>query len=116
MWKYYGSLFRDIPAFFRGTVEAYAFWVLGAAALLTSLWPQLATIVERFVVLPRWGAPTALGLILLYGLLRVNYQRFKTRDDRVNELEALPSKRYLLACELYQNVADLSGPRLVSDE
>jgi len=75
MWRFYGSLVKDIPRLLRGTTRAWTFWVLTilvplALAVLASLKP--------FAALPQfsgWWAVAPLAVSFAYAMLRVNYEK-----------------------------------------
>src|SRR5262245_8317987 len=85
MWKYYFGLMRELPEVFRGTVEGYLFWVAGAVSLLASFLPQDARVNLH---LPQWAAPASLGMVILYGLLRVNYRNLRAVEALAGAKEA----------------------------
>jgi hypothetical protein len=75
MWRYYGGLFRDLPAEFRAAVETVGFWIGFAVTGLTFLWPRIEGLQEA-VPIPSWVKFAAIGALILWLLLHINYRRF----------------------------------------
>lgn len=115
MLKYYWGLVRRLPDFFRGTVEAYLFWVAGALSLVASVVPGAAQWLANTPQLPRWVAPVALGVVFVYGLLRVNFDHQERQASRIADLEAFPPKTYLLLCHFRDRFDEIGAMPLVSD-
>lgn len=113
MWKYYRSLFREIPEFFRGTVEAWLFWIVGGLAVLATVFPAAARV--RAMTLPTWSGPVALAIVVVYGLLRVNYDRHQTLVAKIHEYEAFPSRTYLLLCHFHEQIDHAFRMPMVSE-
>jgi hypothetical protein len=87
----YWSLIREIPSVFRDSAEAWAFWILSIAASAVVLFnPQL----QQWTNTPpfsRWFVLVPIGLSVVYGTLRANFERFEAvsaeRDATLRQLE-----------------------------
>lgn len=82
MLAFYWGLFRDIPTVLRGTHEAWAYWLFSIAApTALAIWPQLRPTTDS-----PWLIAAPVTLSLIYGMARVNYQRFKDLSAAVEQL------------------------------
>lgn len=88
MLAFYLSLAREIPTVLRGTVEAWAFWIWTVGAPMIALFnPELAKVIET-PVFSRAFVGVPIGLSVLYGMMRVNYERFKALEGKNALLES----------------------------
>ena len=113
MLRYYLSIVIDIPRAFRSALEAVTFWGGVALAILSSVWPHVSTLQNAVPISPGAG-PIGFALILVYGVLRVNYQRIESRDRKLKTLEALPSLKYEALCRFQDALGQLVRKQLVS--
>jgi hypothetical protein len=86
--RFYWDWALDIPAVFRGTVEAWLFWAFTVIAPIIAFFnPELGKLLqlEEF---PRGYALAPLLVALIYGLMRANYRRFQVLEAAVGVARA----------------------------
>ena len=93
MLKYYIGLLKDLPHALRGAVETVWFW----AALLAAGARPMIQALGYHPSIPAWVSPVAIGLLLLYGLLRANYQRFHALEEELKQLRGVRERKALMA-------------------
>lgn len=82
MLRFYWSLIREMPAAFRNSDEAWAFWIWTIGTPLAALFnPEL----QKWMNTPqfaRWFFVVPVAVSVVYGLLRANYVRFGEVSER----------------------------------
>jgi hypothetical protein len=74
--RFYWSLLREVPPVFRGTLENWLFWIFTVVATVIAVFnPEVVQVLSGGKGAPRWVGAIPLGLALVYGFLRANYQR-----------------------------------------
>lgn len=87
MLRFYLGMLPECRRVFRGTIEAWLFWVFTLLGpLLIYFNPELKQMLEQEAVLSRWWALAPIGASILYGIMRVNYERFRQLESRVDKL------------------------------
>ena len=95
MLRFYFTLVRDIPRVLRGTHEAWAYWLLSVGVpVVLAFKPKWRPITES-----GWLIAVPVAVSTAYGMLRVNYQRYReleiragvraTRAQRIDALRGL---------------------------
>jgi hypothetical protein len=86
--RFYLGLLRDIPRHFREAFETWQFWVgtviLLASAALALAGPQIG---DHFNIgaIPRWIGYGGFGLLVVWALLRANYNRFEALEKALQD-------------------------------
>jgi hypothetical protein len=73
--RYYLRLFRRLPSIFRKKAEAWTFWVGVVLGFLGFFSPEIEDTAVRFG--SRWWALLPIGLLILWGLLKANYDELE---------------------------------------
>jgi hypothetical protein len=108
MLRFYWSLVREIPAVLRNSAEAWVFWILTIGVPL-AVWfnPQLQASINT-PQFSRWFVLVPIAVSVVYGMLRVNYQRFcdlvRGNDNAASRIAAL--ERQLEGRQKDQALAD----------
>ena len=77
MLRFYLSLVRDIPSVFRDSYEAWTFWILLIATpVVLAIWPEARPMTDS-----PWIISVPILMSVAYGMLRVNYSRFKALEE-----------------------------------
>lgn len=87
MLRFYLRMFPEFKDIFRGTVEAWLFWIwtlLVPAIVFFN--PELGDLMDEWTAISRWWALLPIGPSVAYGLLRVNYKRFQAIQSEVEDL------------------------------
>jgi len=80
MLRFYLSLVRDIPRVFRDSYEAWTFWILAIATpVVLAIWPVARPMTDSPCII---AVPVLMSVV--YGMLRVNYVRFKAMKDELD--------------------------------
>lgn len=91
MLKFYLGLVRDIPEIFRSTAEAWQFWAsivtVVAGTVLAFAGPQIGQFFNLGEI-PRWIGGALLGLLVVYALLRANYEHFRGLETALESVKA----------------------------
>lgn len=84
MLRFYLSLVRDIPSVFRDSYERWTFWILAIAAPVVLLvWPDARPMTDS-----PWIIAVPVLMSVAYGMLRVNYARFKALEEIIDGLRS----------------------------
>ncbi len=94
MVQFYCSLLAEIPKVFRKSAEGVVFWAFTVGApIATFLWPKLAPM-DIGRELSHWWALLPIAVSVVYGMLRVNYERFEAiRTELATANEAEKARR-----------------------
>jgi hypothetical protein len=74
MWRYYVSLLREVPSALYEIAEAWLFWVSGAVFFVAWVKPSLWGLLPANHEFPHWLILGWLAALVVYVLLRTNYQ------------------------------------------
>lgn len=96
MWKYYLRIIRELPKHFHNVVDAVLFWVaVVGLSVLTYLWPDVAALAQS--PLPRWLPPIAIGVLVFWLFLHVNFDAIREaeqgRDDLSKQITLLSESK-----------------------
>jgi hypothetical protein len=96
MLRYYWALARRLPSIFRTMVEGWAFWVAMVLVVLGFLSPELAMAAQTELG-SRWWALVPVGVLILWGILKANYEQFQRVEKLANERGGTSGAEYINA-------------------